>query len=130
MGDARGKTPPEDGDDEIAVFRFAAPGAKIGDDAAPAIGVAAGLGPLRPMGSLTGILRPLLGKGAPLFLDAIKEIEEAGIIPEVMAMAEVTLATAEDAKQYGALKADPQSVECIAYIMNCLLYTSPSPRDA
>ena len=42
MGDARGKTPPEDGDDEIAVFRFAAPGAKIGDDAAPAIGVAAG----------------------------------------------------------------------------------------
>lgn len=45
MGDARGNTPPEDGDDETAVFRFAAPGAKIGDDAAPAIGVAAGLGP-------------------------------------------------------------------------------------
>ena len=51
--------------------------------------VASGLGPLRPMGSLTAILRPLLGKGAPLFLDAIKEIEDAGIIPDVMAMAEV-----------------------------------------
>ena len=46
MGDARGNTPPEDGDDETAVFRFATPGAKIGDDAAPAIGAAAGLGPI------------------------------------------------------------------------------------
>lgn len=48
MGDARGNTPPADGDDETVMFRFAAPGAKIGDDAAPAIGAAAGLGPPPP----------------------------------------------------------------------------------
>ena len=41
MGDARGNTPPEDGGVETAVVRFAAPGAKIGDDAVLMIGDAA-----------------------------------------------------------------------------------------
>ena len=67
MGDARGNTPPEDGDDETAVCRFAAPGAKIGDDAAPAIGVASGLGPLPP-------------RAAPVFLGTLSIFKHDDIV--------------------------------------------------
>ena len=51
------------------------------------------------------------------FLDAIKPIEAAGIIPDVMRFAETTLANAKDAKEFGALKDDPLCVQGIAHIM-------------
>ena len=48
---------------------------------------------------------------------AIQAIEDAGIIPDVMRMAVVTLTTAKDQKQFGALKDDPLSVEGTAFLM-------------
>ena len=45
------------------------------------------------------------------------EVEDAGIIPGVLNMAEVTLATAKDQKQFGTLKDDPLCIQGIAYIM-------------
>ena len=92
----------------------AAAGAAAGDQGSR---VASGLGPLVPVGSLTALFRDLVHKATPLFLDALQDVEDAGIIPGVLDMAEVTMATAKDQKQFGALKDDPLSVECIAYIM-------------
>ena len=57
MGDARGNTPPEDGCVETAAALFAAPGAKIGDDAAPMMGGAAAPAATPP-------------RSSPVFLDA------------------------------------------------------------
>ena len=79
--------------------------------------VASGLGPLVPIGSLTALFQDLVHKATPLFLDAIQDVEDAGIIPGVLNMAEVTLATAKDQKQFGTLKEDPMTLECTAYIM-------------
>lgn len=79
--------------------------------------VAAGLGPLVPQGSLTGLLQPIVAGPTPSFLDAIKPVDESGIIPSVMAMAEVTLALAQDQRSYGELLDDPLSADGIAYVM-------------
>ena len=79
--------------------------------------MAAGLGPLAPMGSLAARFRPLLEKPLPTFLEAMAEIDKAGLIPHVMNEAEVTFATAQDQKQFGSLKDDPLSVDGIACIM-------------
>ena len=80
--------------------------------------VAAGLGPVGPIGSLTALFKPLVAKkDIPGFLVAIKEIADAGLIPDVLVMAEVTLETARDQKQFGSLKDDPMCIEGIAYIM-------------
>ena len=79
--------------------------------------MAAGLGPLAPMGSLAARFRPLLEKPVPTFLEAMAEIDKAGVIPGVMNEAEVTFATAQDQKKFGSLKDDPLSVDGIACIM-------------
>ena len=69
------------------------------------------------MDSLAARFQPLLAKEPVDFLDAIKPIEEADIIPDVMRFAETTLANAKDAKEFGALKGDPLCIQGIAYIM-------------
>ena len=72
---------------------------------------------MAPMDSLAARFRPLLAKDPVDFLDAIKPIEEADIIPDVMRFAETTLANAKDAKEFGALKGDPLCIQGIAHIM-------------
>eukprot|EP01049_Picozoa_sp_SAG25_P015220 SAG25_NODE_3008_length_1270_cov_2.114432_1_plen_253_part_10 len=80
--------------------------------------VAAGLGPIAPLGSLSALFsaEAQMPK-VPGFLESIEPIAQAGTIPCVMDMAEVTLAMAKDQKQYGQLKDDPLCVEGIAFIM-------------
>ena len=79
--------------------------------------VAAGLDALAPLDSLAARFRPLVAKPPADFLDTIKPIEEAAIIPDVMRFAEATLQNARDAKQFGDLKDDPLCIQGIAYIM-------------
>ena len=78
---------------------------------------AGGLNHTAPLNSLAARFRPLVGRDLVDFLDAIKPIEEAAIIPYVMRFAETTLANARDAKEFGALKDDPLDVQGIAHIM-------------
>lgn len=66
---------------------------------------------------MAAILKPLVEAPRVGFLQAIQAIEDAGIIPDVMRMAVVTLTTAKDQKQFGALKDDPLSVEGTAFLM-------------
>ena len=81
-------------------------------------------GHLTPMNSLVSRFRPLLEKPAPRFLDAMRSIADANIIPYVMQEAELTLQTARDQKQFGQLKGDPLSEDGIAFIMK---YTAGRP---
>ena len=99
--------------------QVAAAGGAAAAAAAPQQGgrVAAGLGPLVPVGSLTGLLKPLVAKGMVPFLEAIEDIAKAGLIPDVAVMAQTTLATAKDQLQFGKLKGDPLKVEPVAYVM-------------
>jgi hypothetical protein len=78
--------------------------------------VSAGLGPIMMIGSLAAITRPLLKKPAR-FLDSLLCVHQAGCIPDVVEMGELTLRTAQDQKTYGQLKDDPLAVEDIAFIM-------------
>ena len=82
-----------------------------------AVRVAGGLGPLVPMGSLAALMADEVSKPLPPFLETIAPIAAAELIPDVMTLAEVTLASAKDAKTYGKLKGDPLSVEGVAFIM-------------
>lgn len=79
--------------------------------------VAGGLGPLRPIVPLNGLLQPLLSKSTPKFMAAMKSVADANIIPHVTQMAEQTLDMARDAKQFGHLKEDPLSIEGVAFVM-------------
>eukprot|EP01047_Picozoa_sp_COSAG01_P071427 COSAG01_NODE_11080_length_2011_cov_2.835774_1_plen_490_part_10 len=80
--------------------------------------VAAGLGPIAPMGSLAALFRASAqGSKEIVFIESFQPIVKAGCIPDVMDMAEVTLATAKDQKKFGKLKDDPLSVNGIAFLM-------------
>ena len=76
-----------------------------------------GLEALRAIVPLNGILQPLVVKPTPMFLDAMKSVADADVIPHVLVMAEQTLEMAQDAKQFGHLQDDPLSAEGIAYMM-------------
>ena len=80
--------------------------------------IAAGLGPIAPMGSLAGLFRPLAeSPQSPAFLASIRPIAAAGCMANALSMAKVTLATAADQKQFGQLQDDPLSVDGIAFLM-------------
>jgi hypothetical protein len=100
-----------------------------GDGAAGGQGgrVAAGLGPIAPMGSVAALFVEHVRAPTPAFLDTIAPIAAANCIPGVMNMAQVTFATATDAKTYGALKGDPLSIESIAFIMKYSAEDSQPP---
>ena len=89
--------------------------------------VAAGLGPIAPMGSVAALFVEHVRAPTPAFLDTIAPIAAANCIPGVMNMAQVTFATATDAKTYGALKGDPLSIESIAFIMKYSAEDSQPP---
>eukprot|EP01047_Picozoa_sp_COSAG01_P107386 COSAG01_NODE_36404_length_518_cov_1.078759_1_plen_118_part_10 len=99
---------------KVRVERAQDPAAAITPAGKPALDVggqggrvAGGLGPVTPLGSVALILAQDVAAPTPGFLDSMADIEAAQCIPGVMQMAEVTYATAKDAKTYGALKTDP-----------------------
>ena len=79
--------------------------------------MAAGLGPISMPSALTTLFRPLVQAPVRAYLEAMRCIETAAVIPDVMEFAEITLQTAEDQKQYGSLRDDPLSVDGIAFLM-------------
>lgn len=72
---------------------------------------------ITPMDSVAARFQPLLARGLVDFLDTMKPIEEAGIIPQVMRWAEATLAKARDEKEFGNLKDDPLDIQGVAFVM-------------
>lgn len=82
--------------------------------------VSAGLRPVEHVSSLKNALRPVLAQPTPLFLDAVKDVEAAGTIPDIMDWAETILDQAKDDKMFGKLKNDPLSEDGIAYFQGYL----------
>mmetsp|Transcript_108775 Transcript_108775/g.208983 ORF Transcript_108775/g.208983 Transcript_108775/m.208983 type:complete len:470 (-) Transcript_108775:52-1461(-) len=81
--------------------------------------VASGLFPeaLDPIQSLKGCFRAFREDREVTFFEAIQDIHDADIIPDVRVMAEDTYQTASDAKRWGRLKDDPISVDSVAAFM-------------
>jgi hypothetical protein len=80
--------------------------------------LASGLGSLSAMGSLASRFRPLVNlEPVPTFMEAMADIDGAGVIPDVMAEAKVTFQAAQEQKKYGKLKNHPLSIDGIAFIM-------------
>eukprot|EP01043_Picozoa_sp_COSAG02_P055666 COSAG02_NODE_6493_length_3538_cov_2.563536_2_plen_478_part_01 len=79
--------------------------------------VACGLGPLSVLSALTTLFRPLVRAPVSAYLEAMRCIDAAGVIPDVLEFAEITLDTAEDQKQFGALRGDPLPADGIAFLM-------------
>ena len=76
------------------------------------------LGAVAMMSALTTLFRPLVRAPVSAYLEAMRCIEAAGSIPDVMEFAQITLETAEDQKQFGSLRNDPLPVEGIAFLMS------------
>ena len=79
--------------------------------------MACGLGPLSMLSALTTLFRPLVRAPVSAYLEAMRCIDAAGVIPDVLEFAEITLDTAEDQKQFGALRGDPLPADGIAFLM-------------
>ena len=79
--------------------------------------MASGLGQVSAMTALTTIFRPLVKAPLMTYIEAMRSIEDALIIPDVMEFALITLETAEDQKQFGTLRDDPLSVDGVAFFM-------------
>eukprot|EP01043_Picozoa_sp_COSAG02_P079114 COSAG02_NODE_18139_length_958_cov_1.370198_1_plen_162_part_10 len=79
--------------------------------------VASGLGMVSALTALTTILRPLVKAPVMAYIEAMRCIEQAAIIPDVLEFAQIALETAEDQKHFGTLSADPLSVDGIAFFM-------------
>ena len=79
--------------------------------------MACGLGPLSMLSALTTLFRPLVRAPIAAYLEAMRCVDAAGVIPDVLEFAEITLDTAEDQKQFGALRGDPLPADGIAFLM-------------
>lgn len=80
--------------------------------------VSSGLGPIEQVSSLRLVLKPIIDEpSVPLLMDAIKDIQAAGLIPDIYLWAEGTLRRATDASQFGSLVGNVLSAYGIAYLM-------------
>ena len=86
--------------------------------------ISSGLGPVQPVSSLKLLLAQIVAGATPAFLDAIDDIEQAGIIPSVRDWAVGVLENATDAREFGTLKDDRLSAEGIAFLMGTSLISS------
>ena len=80
--------------------------------------VASGLGPIGMMTALTTLFRPLVKAPVSAYLEAMRCIDAAAVIPDLMEFAEITFDTAEDQRHFGALRDDPLPVDGIAFLMS------------
>lgn len=80
--------------------------------------VASGLGSVSAVTPITTIFRPLVAAPVTAYIEAMRHIAEAALIPDVLEFAQITLETAEDQKQFGKLRGDPLSVDGIAFFMS------------
>ena len=67
---------------------------------------------------MTTVFQPLIKGPAFEYLEVMRHIAAAGVIPDVMTFAEITFETAQDQKQFGALRDDPLSADGIALLMS------------
>jgi hypothetical protein len=79
--------------------------------------VASGLGSVGMMTALTTLFRPLVKAPVSAYLEAMRCIDAAAVITDVMEFAEITFDTAEDQRHFGALRDDPLPVDGIAFLI-------------